>query len=265
MHPRPADPLEVSRRAAHCVRDALARHPETADRGRRLERGKGGDVTMVLDRVAEDAVLTELERAGQPLTAISEERGEVELDGGGPPYVVIDPVDGSLNSKRRLPFYALSLAWAAGRAMSDVDFGYVFDLAREEEWWAELEGGAFLDGAQLAPLEPRESFEIVGIENAQPELVGEHAAGIAALPASRVRVLGSVALAMCFVADARLDAMVSLREIRSVDAAAAQLIVREVGGVVAFPDAGDDPGLGLDMRSRVFAAGPAGLEGLLDV
>src|SRR5947199_3971654 len=151
MHPRPADPLEVSRRAAHCVRDALARHPETADRGRRLEPGKGGDVTMVLDRVAEDAVLTELERAGQPLTAISEERGEVELNGGGPPYVVIDPVDGSLNSKRRLPFYALSLAWASGRAMSDVDFGYVFDLAWQEEWWAEPGGGAFLDGRRLPP------------------------------------------------------------------------------------------------------------------
>jgi len=80
-----------------------------------------------------------------------------------------------------------------------------------------------------------------------------------------VRALGSVALSMCCVADARMDGMVSLRQVRSVDVAAAQLIVREAGGTVVFADAGDDPGLGLDMRSRVAAAGPIGIEGLLAV
>jgi myo-inositol-1(or 4)-monophosphatase len=257
------DPLELSRRAAQRVRAALALHPETADRGRRLERGEGGDVTMVLDRLAEDAVLGELEESGEPLTAISEERGEVDLNGGGPPFVVIDPVDGSLNAKRRLPFHAVSLAFAGGRSMSDVEFGYVFDLYCDEEWWAERGAGAFVDGRRLGPLEPVEAFEIVGIETARPDLIGEHAQRIAALPARRVRTLGSVALSMCCVADARMDGMVSLRAVRSVDAAAAQLIVREAGGRVEFPDAGADPGLGLEMRSRVAAAGPAGIEGLL--
>src|SRR5204863_6774190 len=156
--------LELSRRAAHRVRDALARHPETADRGRRLERGEGGDVTMVLDRVAEDAVLAELDLSGLPMTAISEERGELALNGGGPPFAVIDPVDGSLNAKRRLPFHSLSLAFASGRAMSDVSFGYVYDLSCGEEWWAERGGGAFADGRRLAQLEARDAFEIVGIE-----------------------------------------------------------------------------------------------------
>jgi myo-inositol-1(or 4)-monophosphatase len=257
------DRLELSHLAGHRVRAALAQHPETADRGRRLERGEGGDVTMVLDRLAEDVVLAELEASGEPLTAISEERGVVELNGGGPPFVVIDPVDGSLNAKRRLPFYALSLAFASGPSMADVDFGYVFDLSCGEEWWAERGGGAFVEGRRLGPLEPREAFEIVGIETARPELIGEQAAQIARLPTDRVRALGSVALSMCFVADARLDAMLSLRHVRSVDVAGAQLIVREAGGVVAFPDAGENPGLGLDMRSRVAAAGPSGVAGLL--
>jgi myo-inositol-1(or 4)-monophosphatase len=259
------DRLALSHSAAHRVRDALGRHPETADRGRRLERGEGGDMTMVLDRVAENAVLAELEATGEPLTAISEERGVVEMAGGGPPFVVIDPVDGSLNAKRRLPFYGLSIAFAGGETMDDVEFGYVFDLYCEEEWWAERGAGAYVDGRRLGPLEPRESFELVGIETARPALIGEHADRIAALPSNRVRTLGSVALSMCFVADARLDGMVSLRAVRSVDAAASQLIVREAGGVVVFPEAGDNPGLGLDMRSRVVAAGPAGVEGLLGI
>lgn len=258
------DRLALSHRAAHRVRDALAEHPDTADRGRRLERGEGGDVTMLLDRLAEDAVFAELEATGRAMTAISEERGRVELAGGGPPFVVIDPVDGSLNAKRNLPFSALSIAFASGgERMSDVDFGYVFDLGSDEEWWAERGAGAYLDGRRLDQLSPCDELEIVGIETARPSLIGEHAEWIAALPARRIRALGSVALSMCFVAAARLDGMVSLRAIRSVDAAAAQLIVREAGGVVEFPDAGPDPGLGLDMRSRVAAAGPAGVGGLL--
>jgi myo-inositol-1(or 4)-monophosphatase len=258
-----ADWLELSHLAAHRVRHALSHHPQAADLGRRLERGEGGDVTMVLDRLAEDAVFEELEASGLALTAISEERGVVELAGGGPPFVVIDPVDGSLNAKRGLPSYALSIAVAGGLSMADVEFGYVFDLSADEEWWAERGGGAHVDGHRLGPLEPLESLEIVGIETARPELIGEHADRIATLPASRVRVLGSVALSMCFVADARMDGMVSLRPVRSVDVAAAQLIVREAGGVVAFPGADDNPGLGLDQRYRVAAAGPAGVEGLL--
>src|SRR5258706_598967 len=176
------DRLELSHRAAHRVREALALHPDSADRGRRLERGEGGDMTMVLDRVAEEAVLAELEASGEPLTAISEERGEIDLNGGGPPFVVIDPVDGSLNAKRRLPFHALSVAFAGGRAMSDVDFGYVFDLSCGEEWGAERGGGAFVDGRRLPAVEGGEAFGIGGIGTGRPALSADNTAGIGALP-----------------------------------------------------------------------------------
>jgi myo-inositol-1(or 4)-monophosphatase len=61
------------------------------------------------------------------------------------------------------------------------------------------------------------------------------------------------------VASARLDGFITLRGMRSVDVAAGQLIVREAGGHVAFPDAGPNPGLGLDMRSRVLGATSEGI------
>ena len=53
-------------------------------------------------------------------------------------------------------------------------------------------------------------------------------------------------MTLCLVAADQLDGMLSLRPIRSVDAAAAQLLVTETGGAVAFPAADD---LSLDMRS----------------
>jgi myo-inositol-1(or 4)-monophosphatase len=64
------------------------------------------------------------------------------------------------------------------------------------------------------------------------------------------------------VGGGRFDALLSLRSVRSVDAAAGQLIVREAGGNVIFPDTqgGDlSAPLDLDMRSTVVAARAQGL------
>jgi myo-inositol-1(or 4)-monophosphatase len=188
-----------------------------------------------------------------PLLAVSEERGEVSLNSSnedGSVRVVIDPVDGSLNAKRALPFACVSIAVASGPRMSDVDVGYVAELDPPRDWWAVRGEGAFLDGERLAPLSPG-PLEVLGLETARPALVAAAAEAIAGLEARRLRVLGSVAASMCLVAAGRLDAMITLREVRSVDVAAAQLIVSEAGGAVALP--GGDT-LDLAMRSRAAAA-----------
>jgi myo-inositol-1(or 4)-monophosphatase len=253
-----ADWLSFSRRATEAGRRALARFPERAARSRHLGRGEGGDMTLAIDGAVEDAVFGELEDLGVPLCVVSEERGVVEIAGGGPVRLVIDPIDGSLNAKRRIPLYSISIAVAEGDDMSSVRFAYISDFADGEEWWAEHGDGAWLDGDRLAiAAGDHDRLEILGVESAHPRLVAEHADALAATEADRMRMLGSAALSLCYVASARFDGLISLRAMRSVDVAAGQLIVREAGGHVAFPDAGYDgvaPGLGLDMRSRVLAA-----------
>src|SRR3954462_741194 len=138
-----ADWLALSRRALTGIRNVLARYPTSADRGAETGRGEGGDMALVIDRAAEDVVFAELEALELPLTAISEERGEVALSGGGPVHVVIDPVDGALNAKRGLPFACGSIAVATGPAMADVEFGYVGEIEGPGEWWARRGEGAF--------------------------------------------------------------------------------------------------------------------------
>src|SRR5918992_714538 len=140
-----ADWLDLCRRAAAGARRALAGYTRTADRRRHVGRGEGGDMTLAIDRAAEDAVFAELDALGVPLTAVSEERGRVSVAGGGPVHVVIDPVDGSLNAKRRVPAYSISLAVASGPTMGDVELGYVADLAGGDEFWAVRGEGAHLD------------------------------------------------------------------------------------------------------------------------
>jgi len=258
--PDSTDWLGFCRRAAGAARDAVHAYGSAAERAVETGRGEGGDTAYVIDRAAEDAVFGEIERLDVPVTAISEERGEIEIAGGGPVRIVIDPVDGSLNAKRGLPFACVSIAIASGPAMGDVDVGWVAELdprltATDEpragrDWWAVKGEGAFRDGESLPPLRPG-PLEVLGLETARPELVAAAASAIESVGARRVRALGSVAMTLCLVAAGQLDAMVSLRPIRSVDAAAAQLLVTEAGGAVSFPA---DDGLSLDMRSRVLGA-----------
>jgi myo-inositol-1(or 4)-monophosphatase len=248
-----ADWLHLCRRAANNAREAVSGLTSTAERSVTFGAGEGGDTTLAVDRAAEDAVFAELVSVGIPMLVVSEERGEVSLNGGnegGSVRVVVDPVDGSMNAKRKLPFACVSIAVASGARMGDVEVGFVAELDPPRDWWAVRGEGAFLDGERLGPLSAG-PLEVLGLETARPALVAGAAEAIAGLEARRLRVLGSVAASMCMVAAGRLDAMITLREVRSVDVAAAQLIVAEAGGAVALP--GGDA-LDLSLRTRVAAA-----------
>jgi myo-inositol-1(or 4)-monophosphatase len=245
-----ADWLGFCRHAASAARNAVAAFETTAERSQETGRGEGGDTALVIDRAAEQAIIAKFEALAVPLTVVTEERGELQLSGGGPVRVVVDPIDGSLNAKRGLPSACVSIAVAGGPRMGDVEVGYVVELDRPREWWALRAEGAWCDGHPLPPLEPG-PLEVLGLETARPRLVAEATDAIRAVEARRLRVLGSVALSLCMVAAGKLDAMVTLREVRSVDVAAAQLLVREVGGGLALP--GGET-LDLEMRSRLVAA-----------
>jgi myo-inositol-1(or 4)-monophosphatase len=242
------DWLGAARRAAGGLRTMLAEHPTTAERVVETgTRGEGGDRTLEIDALAEELVFAELSGlhdAGARFTVVSEERGTVDFGGDGT-LVLVDPIDGSLNAKRGLPHHCVSIAVAEGPTMADVVFGFVQDFGPDEEWVAQRGGGATVNGRPLDPgLGERRwaadgKLEIVGFESADPRWVLQSAERLAVV-AHRLRAIGTIAAALCQVAAARFDGMVTLKGCRAVDAAAAQLIVREAGGLVAFT-AFDDP------------------------
>jgi myo-inositol-1(or 4)-monophosphatase len=257
-----ADWLGACRAAVTGLRAVLDDHPTS--RERIIEtgtRGEGGDRTLVIDQEAEDIVFEQLQRlndAGARFTAISEERGEVDFGGDGV-LVVIDPIDGSMNAKRGLTHHALSIAVADGPTMADVRFGYVFDLGPGEEWRAELGAGALLDDEPVRPQPERRTsdgkLELIAIESADPRWLAASSEALCDV-AHRVRAMGSIAISLCQVAPTRVDGMATLWKSRAVDCAAAQLIVRESGGLVRFLGMDDPLGAPLDLepRSAVVAA-----------
>lgn len=214
--------------------------------------GEGGDHSLVIDREAEEIAFVELEalhRDGAEFTAISEERGEVVFgDGSSPARVVIDPIDGSLNARRTLPSFALSIAVASGPSMADVELGFVHDFGSGEDFVAERGRGATVDGAPLRARGPGYGLELVGLEGTKPERMLPLVEGLRG-SAFRIRAVGSLALTLCYVAGGRLDGMLGGRPARSVDVAAAQLVVREAGGSLVF-DGVELPEAGLDLDAR---------------
>ncbi len=257
------DWLGACRSAAQGLRDVLVDHPTSRERVIETgERGEGGDRTLVIDAEAEDAVFGELDRLyadGARFTAVSEERGYVDY-GDPDVLVVIDPIDGSMNAKRGLTHHALSIAVALGPTMADVEFGYVYDLGPGEEWRATRGLGAFLNDQPLSTPQPERrrrdgKLELVAIESADPRWLAASSDALVRVT-GRVRAIGSIAVSLCQVAATRVDGMATLWNCRAVDAAAAQLVVRESGGLVAFT-AMDEPlaaPLDLEPRSPVVAA-----------
>jgi myo-inositol-1(or 4)-monophosphatase len=247
--------LAAVRRAAAAQRELLASDRTIEGRTEYDGVGEGGDRSLVLDRRSEDLVFAELERLhadGLSFRAVSEERGAVDFGATPRRWVVIDPIDGSLNLRRTIPSCALSVAVASGPTMADVEFAYVYDFGAREEFVAQRGGGAELNGRPLRARGPGHGLEVVGIESAEPGAILPALEGLVG-KAFRVRSIG--AIAMAYVAAGRLDAMLSVRACRSVDAAAAQLLVREAGGLVSFEGIElEEAGLDLDARYRVAAA-----------
>ena len=263
-----ADWIGLCRRASAGMREMFGRHPSTLDREGGTTRGAGGDRTLVIDSAAEDIVFAELDalhKQGHSFTAISEERGVVAfVDGASPVRVVIDPIDGSLNAKRLIAPWSLSIAVASGDTMEDVEFGYVHDFGTGEEYTATRDQGAFLNGEVLDTEVGGEKLEVVGFESARPEWLAPVAAQLEG-KVYRVRVIGTIAISLCYVAAARFDGMLTTDVCRSVDAAAGQLIAREAGAYVDFlKHGGIEAPLDLDARYRMVAArSPEHLETLV--
>jgi len=102
--------------------------------------GADGTPTKSIDRIAENAVLCELRSSGLGFRVLSEEIGEV-LIGKQPDYFLhLDPLDGTFNAIKGIPFYSVSIYLSR----DDCHFGYVCDLARGTRYFAQSWAGGLV-------------------------------------------------------------------------------------------------------------------------
>jgi myo-inositol-1(or 4)-monophosphatase len=239
----------------------------TAEGRAPLGQGAGGDVTVLIDEAAEDAMLAVLaESAPAPYRLVAEEAGITETQPGARWHVVVDPVDGSLNAKRGLGVYSGVVAVADGPRLRDVCVGLIADYARDDTFVA-VRGAGLQCARRTAASALGSQIEVVLFDAGKP---GNQRLGISDLlelaPDSglemRVRLLGSQALCLCYLAAGAADILFSAIHARAVDIAAGLLILAESGGGAAsLGDTvmGDHP---LDLERRdPFVAWRAGVDG----
>jgi len=220
--------------------------------GRRAHsRGAGGDTTVEVDRVAEDAVFGHLEAlhdGGERFSVLSEEAGH--RDYGAPyPLVLVDPVDGSLNAKQGVPVFGLMLAVLDGPTLADTFAGLVDNLATGQRWTAVRKHGARRDGqrVQVLPRQLPGRFEVLGLESTPRALALAHPL---VERASKIRILGSMAISLALTAMGGLDVFCAPIPIRIFDTAASLLLVREAGGIATTMEGEPVDNMKCDLSTR---------------
>lgn len=218
-------------------------------------KGASGSDTSKIDKFAEDAVLAFMDEQGIGLNVLSEEIGFV--DRGGKKTLVLDPIDGTINCTRGIPFFSISMA-VCTKTMSDCDHALVRNLHSGDTYYARRGGGAELNGHRIAVSKFNRDDSIFLMFDGRD--VAPESEKVKAV-ASRVRTMGCASLEMCLVAQGSAQAHYMnctkrSRMIRIVDIAASCLILREAGGeVVDLTGKKLDMELSLDDRKNFLAYG----------
>ncbi|MDG6920174.1 MAG: fructose 1,6-bisphosphatase [Nitrososphaerota archaeon] len=214
------------------VRRRLSPLASRGGRGRTVGVGAAGDRTIYADRLAEDTLLDELRKVGG-VKVLSEEAGDAgEAEGGT--LAVVDPLDGSSNFERGIPFFCTSVAVVEAGTLDSVTVGVVRDLVTGDVYSARRGGGARKNGRAIRTSKAAEVAEaVVGVDLSRgPPGLAEGLAPLLGRVKRQVH-LGANALEMCYLAEGKTDAFVDLRgTMRITDFAAAYLIAAEAGAVV---------------------------------
>jgi myo-inositol-1(or 4)-monophosphatase len=214
-----------------------------------LTIGAGGDRTMELDRAAEAEVFAELDELatkGERFAVLSEEAGHRRL-GADYPLVLVDPVDGSLNAKMGIPFFGVMLALLDGPTIGDTAAGCVVNLINGDSWTAIRKQGAQHGGEPIKVMS-RSEHDRLGLIALESSPGNIFAARGLVQSSGKIRILGSMALAIAHTAAGGFDAFCAPVPMRVFDMTASLLVLAETGGVAT------------DLEGNSLDALPCGLE-----
>lgn len=213
------DALRISKEVAERVQKAVLSTP-LRKRAEVYGLGKSG-VTKFVDKIAEDAALEVLLK--EKVRVLSEECGYV---GEGDVFVALDPLDGTFNAVRGIPFFSVSLCFSDSEKLEDAFFGYVYNLVTNEEFFAHEE--AFKNGEKIRVGKKEDLSEMDAVFY-YPEKK---------LPFRRIRILGSAALETCLVAEGSFDCFIDVRGMLRIFDVSAGIYIAEKAGAIAVDEKG---------------------------
>ena len=204
------------------------------------KRGAGGDLSMEIDLIAEKVIIDSLEKADANLLLISEELGEkyigdAEKAKKNQKVLIVDPLDGSNNAARGVPYCSVSIAYAVGNRIKDITKAVVLNLNTKKIYWAEKGKDAYFNDKKIHVSDLDISQKCFFELNLPMKNLMKNLQKLSPLIRRfyRIRILGSSALTLCQIARGSMEAFINLRPSnRLVDVAAGMLILKEAGGKI---------------------------------
>jgi len=200
------------------------------------KRGRANFATEA-DHAAERAIVERLTRRDPGVPVLAEESARDELRKSERLWVV-DPIDGTLNFSRAIPFYCVAVGYVEGGRVRAA----AVHAPRLKETFVAAEGaGATLNGVPIAVSSTRRVSEAFAVTSLAFKGTARKDSRFVALNATvaRLRVIGSAALEICYVAMGRLDLFVH-ESLEPWDVAGPQLVAREAGATVLALKTGAD-------------------------
>ena len=257
MQLSPSQWVEELRKTGKKLLEIIPRVAGSADASVKLRRGASGDQTFYIDEMAEKIVVEAIEKISQngiSFTLISEECGIKRFGTENNIKILLDPIDGSNNAKRGVPYYATSIAILDGERLRDILVGYVVDLSSNKEYWAIRGEGAWCNGERII-CRSSDEFDMVAFEASVPAKDIERLMPL--LKSSRkVRCLGAIALDLALMGAGAIDVTAIATPSRSFDYAAGMLILKEAGGIITDIEGGEigDISAGLERTEPLIAS-----------
>jgi myo-inositol-1(or 4)-monophosphatase len=221
-----------------------------------VSRKGPSDFVSSADIKAEKTLFEELSKGRPGYGFVMEERGVVEGTDKTNRWLV-DPLDGTTNFLHGIPHFAISIALEREGVLIA---GVIYNVVRDELFWAERGQGAYLNDRRLrvaGRADMRDALFGCGTpfhgKDGHDEALAE--IGRVIEKTAGVRRFGSAALDLAYVAAGRFDGFWE-RNLNVWDIAAGAVLVREAGGVVNELDGGDFMKTGAIVASNSNLIGP---------
>ncbi len=271
-----------------------------AEAGNVIQIGADGTPSKLIDLIAEDEVIEVLKETKKPIILISEEIGTIKINYDEPGYLdieklrnnpqkninskefystnepqiifLVDPLDGTSNAVKNIPSFGISIAIAEHKggnefpSLDDIQMGFIKNFATGDVYETIKGKYALVNGEDAKPSDVVDLNKtslgafIYGTKFNKMHKIIEHI--------RRMRILGSVAIELAYVGTGNYDAFIDIRgNIRIMDIAAAQLFVKESGGIISDNEGASLNGsLSLNSRTSIVATSTHNLhEKILDL
>ncbi len=231
--------LDLSDKIALKVENAINNAGADPDLNSITKIGADGTPTHKIDEYAEEVAIKMLRDSKKTMILISEEIGAIDIGYDKPEYVVImDPLDGTSNAMKNIPCYGLSIAVAPlgedetieDITVENIEVGYVKNFPTGDVYSAVKDKGATKNN------KPMSVSTITKVDHAtlstyiyrqDPRKLDKLLSTV-----RRMRLMGAIAIELCYVADGTYDIFLDTNAVRVLDIAASQLIIKENGGVI---------------------------------